>query len=118
MRTITVKKGDLLRTVLYNRDKHAQTFQDAMEVYREQMIAELDRMIQEAKKGSKIRRAFALPEPEEHTADYDRVIQMLQMEVKDEVELDEIQFAQYVQDEWGWQRSFLANTSSYTSAKN
>lgn len=115
MNTITVKKSDLLDILRKNRESHRETFVKAQEVYRKAVIAELDRMLAEARNGDKIRRAFSLPEPEEHTEDYDMAIAMLEMDVGEEVELNRGEFATYVMDEWGWQMSFAANTSSYVT---
>jgi hypothetical protein len=115
MENIKVDKRELLEKVQENRDGHHQVFEDAMEVYREQMIKELDSMIADAKAGRKIRRTVSMPEPEDHTRDYDRVIKMLEMSVEDIIELDEVDFDRYVQDNWVWSHSFASNTTSYAA---
>lgn len=113
MNSVTVKKAELLATLQENRASHRETFEKAQVIYREQMISELDRAITEAREGRAIKRAFALPVPEDHTDDFDTVIQMLRWEVEDEVELQYQEFRQYVLNEWGWARTFAANTQSY-----
>lgn len=113
MHTITVLKSNLIETLRQNRDEHKVIVEKAQAVYREKMIEEMERMLAEAKAGRPIRRAFSLPVPEDHTEDFDRALQMLDWELGHHIELDEVQFAQYVQNEWGWARSFHANTGSY-----
>lgn len=116
MELITVKKSELLEKIAVNRENHRNVFKDGQEVYRERMIAELDSMLADAKAGRKIRRAVSLIEPEDHTADYDRIIAMLAMSVDDEVELDEHDFQRYVMDQWGWNASFENSTAMYAAS--
>lgn len=113
MNTITVDKATLLDTLRTNRDEHRAIFEKAMEVYAEKMIEELERRIAEIKAKSKIRRGFSLPEPEDHTDDFDTAIQMLEWDIGDEVNLSMGEFQQYIQNEWRWQQAFAGSTQSY-----
>lgn len=113
MDTVTVDKARLVETLIQNRDEHRAIFEKAQEVYREQMIAELDRALTEARRGGKIVRAFALPVPEEHTEDFNTAIKMLEWHEGEQVEISTHEFLNYVENNWGWQRSFVANTGSY-----
>ncbi|MFI5387626.1 MAG: hypothetical protein ACHQ50_16075 [Fimbriimonadales bacterium] len=70
-------------------------------------------MLADAKAGRRIRRAVAMPEPEDHTRDYDRIVRMLEMSVDDVLVLSEYDFSQYVMDQWEWAGTFASNTLSY-----
>ena len=113
MQEITVDKADLIAKIQANRDEHRSMFLKSQERYREAMIAELDRALEEARDGQKIRRAFTLPVPEDHTDDFNTALEMLDWEQEDSVELDQRDFARFVQNRWEWQASFAANTQSY-----
>ena len=113
MELITVVKADLLDTLRSNRDEHRSMFIKAQEKYREAMIEELDRALQEAREGGRIQRAFALPIPEDHTDDFDTAIEMLEWDQGKTVELSQRDFLTYVKNDWGWQASFAATTQSY-----
>jgi hypothetical protein len=113
MNTVLVEKARLLETLRINRDEHRAIFEKAQEVYRDRMIEELDRALGEAKAGRKIVRAFALPVPEDHTADFDTAIAMVEWEVGSTVALEQHDFEQYVLNQWHWRASFAANTGSY-----
>jgi hypothetical protein len=113
MQEITVDKADLIEKIRANRDEHRSMFLKAQERYRDAMIAELDRALQEAREGKAIQRAFALPVPEDHTDDFDTAIEMLQWEQGDTVILVQRDFRCYVQNRWEWENSFLRNTGSY-----
>jgi hypothetical protein len=113
MHEITVDKADLIAKIQANRDEHRSMFIKAQERYREAMIAELDRALEEAREGKKIRRSFSLPVPEDHTDEFNTAIEMLEWDQRDSVELDHRDFARFVQNRWEWQASFAANTQSY-----
>jgi hypothetical protein len=113
MELITVNKADLIETLRNNRDKHREMFLTAQEKYRETMIDELDRALRVARAHGKIKRAFTMPVPEDHTEDFDTVISMLEWDQGETVELSHRDFLMYVENNWGWQASFAANTESY-----
>jgi len=113
MELITVDKAELLAKLRTNREAHREMFLKAQDVYREAMIAELDRALEEARTGGPIKRSFALPVPEDHTADFDTVIEMLTWDKDHMVQLSYHDFQTYVQNQWGWRASFAANTESY-----
>jgi hypothetical protein len=113
MRTITVSKEDLIATLRENRDSHRDIFIAAQQAYRDKMIEELDRALAEARTGGQIRRDFTLPVPEDHTEDFNTAIAMLEWHQAKTVELEQYEFQQYVENEWGWQKSWAANTAAY-----
>ena len=115
MELVNVKRDMLLEKVKENCANHRSIFEDAQEVYRERMIAELDSMLADATAGRKIRRAVSMPEPEDHTRDYERVLSMLAMSVDDVIELSEHDFARYVMDQWEWNASFALTTTAYAA---
>jgi hypothetical protein len=113
MKSVNVNKAELLRKITENREKHRSTFLEALESYRIMVIKELEKSIEDAKKGRKIRTFLSLVEPMDHTRDYDRVIALLTMAVGTAIELDERDFDRYVLDNWEWKEQFLASTMSY-----
>jgi hypothetical protein len=115
MDTIVVEKSDLIERLKQNRDEHRAIFERAQSVYREKVIEELDRALDDAKNGRKILRFLNLPEPEDHTREFDTAIQMLEWDTSGTVELTRRDFARYVQNEWEWRASFSANTESYSA---
>lgn len=110
---ITVKKEELLKALETNREVHTREYADAIAGYHEAVLAELGKMYADAKEGKEYRKHVNLAEPENHTKDYDRVIRMLQMCVPETVQITEVDFTQYVLDEWNWKGRFLATSSSY-----
>lgn len=116
MRQVTVKKADLVKVVTDNRAEHRQIFEEAVEGYKKRAVELLEAHIERIKNGKLERVAVSLPVPQDHTADYDRVLKMLDMSVDDTVTLDDGAFAEYVMDDWGWQRQFLTDSSAYSAS--
>lgn len=115
MKSIKVKRSELLSALQENREKHRTIFLEAQVGYREQAIKELDAMLAEAKAGKRIRRSVMLTEPQDQTADYDRAIRMMEMSQDELIELSETDFAQYVLDDWQWKRQFLHSNRAYSA---
>jgi hypothetical protein len=116
MNAINVDKAKLIETLKANREKHRKIFLEAQEGYREQVVAELDKMLDEARSGKKIRRAIHLIEPMDQTKDYDRAIAMLEMSVDATVALEEHDFQSYVLDQWGWKSQFNHSNALYSKS--
>ncbi len=113
MQRVTVDKAKFVERVTKNRDGHRRTFEKALRGYRARMIAELERRIDDLHRGRRIDQYIRLPEPEDHTADYDRVLTMAAMSIDDTVELTQDEFAMYVMDQWRWKQDFTETTAHY-----
>lgn len=113
MRTVKVTKADFIERVQVNRDNHRNIFEKAQEGFKERMIEELERRLEDARKGREIQMFIALDPPEDHTHEYDRVLTMARMSTEDVLELTEQEFGSYVMDDWAWKRAFLSNSMTY-----
>jgi hypothetical protein len=114
VKTVEVQKASLVETLEENKADHIEEFEEAWEAYSEKLVNNLETMLEVAKSGraAEVRLHINLVRPENHEVDYERAIQMLKWEVNDTVELREDEFANLVQDDWGWAQSFA---TSYTS---
>lgn len=113
---ITVQKELVIERIKTNLEEHKKIFQAAIEEYRRQVIDDLNAKIDSVKAGKPIQHFIALPLPEEHTEDYLRVLRMLEHHQDALIKLSEADYATYMDNEWSWQRSFIANTTSYATA--
>jgi len=109
-----VKKGWLLDTLKANRETHQADFQEAREGYVEtakrRLAAELDKM----KNGKTTSLHVHLQAPEDHTADYDLVIEMLERSIDHEIVLTSEQYQMLVKDEWSWSDQWILANSVYS----
>lgn len=114
MREVTVEKKQLRQKLVENRDKHRGIFEEALAGFQREAIRLLEEQLDRARKGLKRTVFVRLECPEDHTTEYDRVIAMLDMEVSDKVSLSEQEFSQFVQDDWSWQRQWLAGSAMFS----
>lgn len=114
MNAINVKRAELIEKLTGNRDLHRKIFLEAQEGYRIQCIAELDKMLQEAREGKRIRRAVSLIEPTDQTKEYDSAIAMLEMSVDETISLEEHDFRCYVLDQWSWKQKWAVSNAGYS----
>lgn len=115
MNTVKVRRNELLEKIEHNRAKHYDLLAKAKEGYRKLVIRELAKALRAARAGGALQTAFALTPPQDHTADYDRAIDMLKMSVDDTIELSADDFQRYVRDEWMWSAGTLLVNSQYAS---
>ena len=113
MQQVTVDKTEFVERVQKNRGRHRTVFERALDGYRARMVAELERRIEDLRRGRRVDQYIGLPEPEDHTADYDRVLTMAEMSIHDTVELSQDEFAMYVMDQWRWKQDFTETTARY-----
>lgn len=125
MRTVKVKRDELLSKVRANREKHIQEYKDACDGYKDEALAavkqgftSLEKRIQQLEAGEVIALAavsFNLNVPQSHEQSYNQVIAMLEMSVDEVLEIQSDEFACYVMDDWDWRQSFEATKMRYTN---
>ena len=117
MDTVLISKDKLLVKVKKNRDLHRETFESALKGWEKRVLEELKKAIEDAKKGLEFRTYFNLPQPTDHTPEYDAVIEQIEWSETDQIELDFHQFNQFIRDDWGWKQDFLSNTAMYVAQR-
>jgi len=113
MQETTVKKEELLARLRENRLEHRENFLRGLVGYKKLMLEEMERRVEELRQGRMVSRTIGFEEPCDYTKEYDRVIEMLEMSVDDEITITGTEFRQFVMDDWSWKEHFLANVTSY-----
>lgn len=112
---VRCKRAELLEKVKENRAEHRKVFEDALAGWEEAVTKRLAQMVKNAKEKKKFELMVGLPQPQDHTSEYDRVIAMLELSVDETVVIDHRQFAQFYMDDWGWKGDFITTAAAYTS---
>lgn len=143
-RTVTVDRQKLIETLKSNREKHSNSFREAISGYKHLAMERLVKLRERAKANVddnfddikiKIERFnpneesllsdtvtlvnsmnFHLEVPQNHTKSYDVAIQMAEWEVNPTVELTQSQFQCFVLDDWDWKKKFESLSKSYSVA--
>ena len=117
METVRVQRDRLVAILKDNRQTHKTEFIQAVEGYRKKLLALLEEHVENVRAGRTYSVRIDLPEPIEHTKDYDREIQMLALSVDEIIELKRGEFAQYVMDDWAWKGQFSVTNALYTASR-
>lgn len=115
MRTVRINKGDLVNTLIKNRNAHKAEYADAVKGYCTKMVGFLKEKAGLMEMGYPHEIIVHDFPPEDHTDDYNRALRMLEMSVDSTIELTESEFRQLVEDDWQWQATFKAAAMKYSS---
>ena len=113
---VLVETGALLETVKENLTNHRNKFELAVAGYKIRAIEILNDHIERIMANAPEKVVVSLPWPEDHSADYERVIEMLKWSTDTHLELNEHEFATYVLDQWGWQEKFTTTAAMYSGS--
>ena len=84
-----------------------------MEGYKENVTKLLRLKLLAIKEGGDISHHIDIPKPEHHIADYERVIDMMGLNVETEISFSMQQFAMYMRDEWYWKDDFFRSCNPH-----
>lgn len=116
MEKVRVQKAQLLEILKANRTQHREVFLKAVEGYRAEAIALLEAHIDRLAVGKLVQVHVNMASPTDQTADYDRVIGMLEMGEDAVVLLSEQDYSQYVLDKWQWKQAWAISNKKYYGA--
>lgn len=118
MDKIKVNKSELLAIMEKNRESHRAVFLEAIEGYRIKAIELLEKAVEDAKNNKVINTVIQLSRPKDYTHEYDILIGMLKMSSDEFVEIDDVQYRNYVMDEWSWTKDWVSSNSTYCSSSS
>jgi len=118
MREIKVPRAKLMDTLRENRGRHLASYQEARRVYQTRAADwHRDQALLIDQGRTPVRTMpTRLPEPEDHTADYDAAIAMYGWSVDETVTMDQQEFTQLILDQWAWTGRWAQTTSVYAAS--
>jgi len=114
MDTINVNKKEIITALKKNKIKHAKSYEKAVKEYDKNARKQLKEFAKELDRGN-MGMQISLTTPINNSARYTKLINMFELELKDEIELTQGQFDEFIHDEFGWSRQAYATNSSYKS---
>ena len=111
-RTIKVNKKDLIDKIKENKEIHIFEYNKAVIAYKQEALSQLKSLIENANNGD-LELNLKLITPVDNSENYDKVIEMFEWEVSDEVELSQSEFNEYVQDETDFSITAKFSNSAY-----
>lgn len=111
-RIITLKKVDLIARIKENKEKHIADYEEAIAAYRVEARKQLAEQKKALEKGS-LNIRINLITPIDKRDEYDKILEIFQWEIKEEVELTLGEFNEYVLDENDWAVASRMQNSTY-----
>jgi len=115
MKTVKVKKEELLEELRSNLETHKSEYEEMVEKYYDAIGVEANKVILQVmdKRDIDLYPLKNVSVPELHESSYNRAIKMAEMSVDDVIEMEEKEFNQLVMDEWSWSHMFNNTKSAY-----
>ena len=108
-----IKRDQLIEKIKENKEKHLVEYEKAVEAYRREASKQLKSCAKELKGGS-LTIKLSLITPVNRATEYDKVIEMFNWEVDNEIELTQKEFNEYVHDDNESSRLASFANTSYT----
>ena len=118
MKTVKIKREELLAVVRENKEKHIVEFNESVEDFKKAVVVITKNNLKLVNTGdlNNIAKVKNLPSvPSSYEQSYTRAIRMLELSIDDVIELDDTTFNQLVLDEWNWKSNFQLSGSLYKS---
>ena len=118
MKTVKIKREELLAVIRENKEKHIAEYIESVEDFKKAVVVITKNNLKLVNTGdlTNIGKVKTLPAtPSSYEQSYIRAIRMLELSVEDIIELDDTTFNQLVLDEWGWKSNFQSYGSLYKS---
>jgi len=114
-RTILLKKEELIVKIKENKEIHVKEFEEAVVAYKEEALKQLVLQTSKVKEGA-LDAELDLVTPVNNAGNYDKIIEMFEWDVRDEVELSQNEFLEYVQDETEFAVAAKFSNTFYSSS--
>lgn len=108
---VTVARLNLIEILKKNREIHAAEYKEAVIGFHIEACKKIEQYLGNIKNFSGLEdefikktdyHSFRISSPQDHTKEYDDIIEMLEMSVNENICLDSQAFRAYVKDEWIW----------------
>ena len=114
MNLTLVKRDDVLHILLKNRQRHITDYAETMLNRQIDILTALKKAVKDVSAGKEVTE-LSFPLPEDNTKVYDAAIRKLELEQRNELELDAQTFERWVMDEWHWKDNFVRTASVYNA---
>ena len=113
-REVTVNKANLIQKIKENKANHEVEYLKAVEAYKVEAEKQLKQQLEALAQGSLSIRVN-LVAPSNKSDEYDKIIQIFEWDITDEVTLSQSEFNEYVLDETSFAREAKMLNSTYVN---
>jgi len=114
---VRLRKDALLEKLRSNLEKHRTEYTEALEGWKTAVIAEMEHNLDLARSAAEYKLHVRLERPEDYSADYAQVINLLEASVDEIIILRTVEFQQYHENNWAWSARHQDAVSNYSSRR-
>lgn len=114
-RSVNVNRLDLIEAIKRGKDLHLQAYAEAQSDYQINVSVFLTEAVRRVSLGDFTQVKIPFDPPVLRSAEYDEVIEMMEVSVDETINLDAESYKAYYKNEWPWTRSFLESAQMYKS---
>ena len=114
-RETKVDKANLIAKIRENKENHIVEYDKAIVAYKEEALKQLRKQIERVEEGA-LDAKLDLITPINNAENYDKIIEMFEWEVEDQVVLQQDEFNEYVQDETEFAMQAKFSNTFYSSS--
>ena len=111
-RTMMVVKADLIKKIIENKEAHIEAYAKAEVAYKKEALKQLSELTKKVEGGDMSVR-LNLTTPVDNRKNYDKIVDMFEWDVNDNVELTQQEFNEYILDETEAARHAFASNMAY-----
>ncbi len=112
-RIILVNKAKLIDKIKENKVKHQEEYAKAVDAYKLEAKEQLEDRLTKLAAGDTKLQPIHLISPVDSSAEYDKLVEMFEWELKEEVELSQGEFNEYIFNETSFARSASVSNLAY-----
>lgn len=112
-RTIIVNKKQLISKIEANKKAHVKGYKKAVTAYKREALKQIKEITKDVRGGG-LSVGLSLTTPINNEANYDKIIDMFNWELSDQVTLVQSEFNEYVQDETQFAINAYMSNTMYT----
>ena len=119
LKLVKVSKEKVLEKLKLNKVKHQQDYDVALLGWKTEIRENLERELQKVQDGNYDKLdfgfTFSCKKPENHIKEYEVIIGMLEMDENLSTILTDIDYRQYILNEWDWMQNWQLSNMKYIS---
>jgi ATP phosphoribosyltransferase len=110
---LSVKRLDIIEAIKEGQAKHLAAYAEAKADYEAVLLSEFTRIRNQIAAGNFAEVTIHITAPQDHSAEYSDILEMLSYGVEDSLVLDRDAFKAYFKNEWQWSHHFHETASFY-----
>jgi hypothetical protein len=111
--SVNVSRLAMLEALRSARTMHAAEYKEARTDYEAAVVKFLESALDRARNGDFKEVKINFHPPVDHTAEYDDVIEMMEVSVDETINLDRETYKAYYKNEWSWTAGFKMESTVY-----